>query len=171
MPKRTEVEARIKTNKLLEKSGWRLFDDENGEANVWLEPEVKITKESFDSLGSDFEKTKRGYVDYLPLDENKFPLAVLEAKREEKNPLDGKEQAKKYARSLNVRFVILSNGNSHYFFDLKTGNPQPIREIPHQESFKGRQIFKNDIQKFCSEPVNEDCIALSQRPDVVKGPN
>ena len=31
-----EAEARIKINKLLEKSGWRLIDDENGLKNVKL---------------------------------------------------------------------------------------------------------------------------------------
>ena len=36
---------------------------------------------------------------------------MLEAKAEDKNPLVGKEQARKYARSLNCRFVILSNAN------------------------------------------------------------
>ena len=44
---------------------------------------------------------------------------VLEAKREAKNPLDGKEQARIYAHSLNVRFVILSNGKSTLFLGLK----------------------------------------------------
>lgn len=60
-------------------------------------------------------------IDFLLLDENSFPLAVLEAKRKEKNPLDGKEHARKYAQSKNVRFVILSNGNLHYFWDIDTG--------------------------------------------------
>lgn len=46
-----------------------------------------------------------------------FPLIVLEAKAEGKDPLVGKEQARRYARSLNCRFVILSNGNLHYFWD------------------------------------------------------
>ena len=171
MSKKTEAEARIKINKLLEKSGWRLFGDENEGANVRLEPEVKITKNDIDSLGNDFEKTKKGYVDYLLLDEDNFPLAVLEAKREERNPLDGKEQARKYARSLNVNYVILSNGNIHYFWDLETGNPQLIREIPRQESLKGRKKVKRDIKKLSGEKIDEDYIAESQNLSVVKGPN
>ena len=32
-----EATARLKINKLLEKSGWRLLDDENGSANVIVE--------------------------------------------------------------------------------------------------------------------------------------
>ena len=51
------------------------------------------------------------------------PIAVLEAKSEKLDPLVGKEQARKYAHSKNVRFAILSNGNLHYFWDLEQGNP------------------------------------------------
>ena len=47
-----------------------------------------------------------------------FPFIVLEAKAEDKSPLVGKEQARQYARSQNCHFVLLSNGNLHYFWDL-----------------------------------------------------
>ena len=62
------------------------------------------------------------------------PLIVLEAKSEDKNPLVGKEQAHKYARSQNCRFVILSNGNLHYFWDLERGNPYIITSFPTPDS-------------------------------------
>ena len=86
-----EAKARIKINKLLEEAGWRFFDDENGKANVQLESNVKITENQLDEFGEDFEQTRNGYIDFLLLDEEGFPIAVLEAKREEKKPLDGKE--------------------------------------------------------------------------------
>ena len=85
-------------------------------------------------LGDDFEKTSTGFVDFLLLDEKGFPLVVLEAKSEDKEPLVGKEQARTYAKSLNCRFVILSNGNLHYFWDLQRGNPNQITSFPTQDS-------------------------------------
>lgn len=100
-----EATARIKINKLLEAAGWRFFDDASGPANVRLEPTVAIKAADLDSLGEDFEKTERGFVDFLLLDARGFPLIVLEAKAEDKDPLVGKEQARKYARSQNCRFV------------------------------------------------------------------
>src|ERR1019366_2847066 len=108
MPK--EARARIKINKLLEESGWRLLDEPNRRANVEVEGNVKL-----EGLGEDFEHTKTGFIDYLLLDDNEKPLCVLEAKSEAKDPLDGKEQARKYATSKgkNCRFIILSNGNLH----------------------------------------------------------
>lgn len=104
-------------NKLLEKAGWYFFDTENKPANILLEQNVKITQKHFDEFGEDFEKTKNGYTDFTLIDENSFPIAVLEAKSEDKHPLVGKEQARTYAKSLNVRYIILSNGNIHYFWD------------------------------------------------------
>jgi len=103
-----EAKARIKINKLLEQAGWRFFDNEKGQANISLEPNVKLTQKDIDVFGEDFESTKNGFIDFLLLDEKGFPLVILEAKKEDKNPLDGKEQARKYAHTENSRFVILS---------------------------------------------------------------
>ena len=50
-----EAQARIKINKLLEAAGWRFFDDAQGQANVVLEPNVKLTQPQVDALGNDFD--------------------------------------------------------------------------------------------------------------------
>lgn len=113
MPQK-EATARIKINKLLEAAGWRFFKDGDALANITLEPSVTIKATDLDALGADFEKAENGYVDFVLLDAKGFPFIVLEAKAEDKNPLAAKEQARKYARSQNCRFVMLSNGNLHY---------------------------------------------------------
>ena len=92
-----EATARIKINKLLESAGWRLFADGNNAANIRLEASVTLKKADLDRLGDDFEKTGTGYVDFLLLDDRDFPFIVLEAKSEDKSPLVGKEQARRYA--------------------------------------------------------------------------
>jgi len=165
-----EAKARIKINKLLEDAGWQFFDDENGEANIQLENNVKITKTHFDEFGEDFEKTSNGFIDFLLLDDKGFPLVVLEAKREGKNPLDGKEQARKYAKSINVRYVILSNGNLHYFWDMESGNPQIITQFPTQESLKSHSAFKPNPKSLVNELVEDDYVVLTQKPDYASDP-
>jgi type I restriction enzyme R subunit len=55
-----EAQARIKINRLLEKAGWRFFDDEKGPANIALEAGTKITKRDIDAFGEDFEETHQG---------------------------------------------------------------------------------------------------------------
>ena len=125
-----EATARIKINKLLEAAGWRFFPEGSAPANIRLEPSVTIKSSDLDALGENFEKTSKGFIDFLLLDTKGFPFIVLEAKSEDKNPLVGKEQARKYAKSQNCRFVILSNGNLHYFWDLERGNPYIITSFP-----------------------------------------
>ena len=165
-----EAKARIKINKLLEESWWRFFDTPEGRANICLEVNTKLTQQTISNLGEDFEKTKTGFIDFLLLDERGFPFAVLEAKREEKNPLDGKEQARRYAKSQNIRFVILSNGNLHYFWDIETGNPYVITTFPNYESLTHKQSFKPNPENFANEKVSSDYIAITQKPDYQNDP-
>lgn len=160
-----EATARIKINKLLEAAGWRFFPVGDQPANIRLEPSVTVRSLYLDALGDNFEKTGKGFVDFLLLDAKGFPLIVLEAKAEDKNPLVGKEQARKYARSQNCRFVILSNGNLHYFWDLERGNPYVITSFPTPESVIGYQKVTPDPQRLITEQVGEDYIALTQRPN------
>ena len=164
MPEK-EATARIKINRLLEAAGWRFFPENGRPANIRLEPAVALKSADLENLGEDFEKTRKGFIDFLLLDARGFPLIVLEAKAESKNPLAGKEQARKYARSQNCRFVILSNGNLHYFWDLERGSPYLITTFPTPDSVAGyRQQVVPDPKRLVGEPVDADYIVLTQRP-------
>ncbi|HET6460823.1 MAG TPA: DEAD/DEAH box helicase family protein [Syntrophales bacterium] len=154
-----EAKARIKINKLLEDSGWRFFKTPDGPATILVEPSVKL-----EEAGDDFEKIKKGFVDYLLLDESGFPVCVLEAKSEDKDPLIGKEQARDYANSQKVRFILLSNGNIHYFWDKELGNPTRISRFPSVETLNGRKKFSPDTSKLVREDVRDNYIVLTQNP-------
>lgn len=160
-----EAQARIKINKLLEATGWRFFDDDQGQANIVLEPKVKLTKAAIDALGENFEADGRGFIDFLLLDERGFPLIVLEAKSEDKNPLAGKEQARKYAKSQNCRLVILSNGNLHYFWDLQRGNPYIITTFPKPASVASHLKTAPNPSRLIEEVIEDDYVVLTQRPN------
>ena len=165
-----EAKARIKINKLLEDAGWRFFDDQNGIANIVLENNVKMTQEDMDAFGNDFEKTKQGFIDFLLLDEEGFPFIVLEAKSGDKSPLDGKEQARGYAQAKKARFIVLSNGDLHYLWDLQSGNPEMITALPRLEDFKDLSIFKSDPTRLADEVVEEDYVVLTQLPNYTTDP-
>ncbi len=162
MPK--EAQARIKINKLLEAAGWRFFDDKHGKANIALEPNVKLVQPQVDALGNDFETTSKGFIDFLLLDDKGFPLLVLEAKAEHINPLTAKEQTRKYAKSQNCRFVILSNGNLHYLWDLNQGSPHIITRFPAPDAIKGYTRFQPDPSRLVAEDVPLDYITRTQMP-------
>jgi len=165
-----EAKARIKINKLLEEAGWRFFDTDEGRANIILENNAKLTQTELNELGVDFESTTNGYIDYLLLDNKGFPFIVLEAKKEEINPLFAKEQARKYAQSQNCRFVILSNGNLHYFWDLQRGNPNIISKFPRPETVMGYSDYKPNPDVLINETVNDDYIVKTQKPDYQSDP-
>ncbi len=160
-----EAAARIKINKLLEAAGWRFFADGKLPANIQLEPSVSIKSQDLDALGENFEKAKKGFIDFLLLNEKNFPFIVLEAKSEDKSPLVGKEQARKYAKSQNCRFVILSNGNLHYFWDLERGNPYLITSFPTPASVSGYQKSVPDPKLLTEEVIGNDYVVLTQRPN------
>jgi type I restriction enzyme R subunit len=151
-----EAQARIKINKLLEAAGWRFFDDAHGKANVVLEANSKLVQTDVDAFGENFEQAKKGLIDFLLLDEKGFPCAVLEAKSEDKEPLDGKEQARVYAQGQKVRFIILSNGNLHYFWDLEKGNPTVITAFPRPDSIAHLESAKPNLKELSQEVVTAD---------------
>jgi len=155
-----EAKARIKINKLLEESGWSFFDNNKGKATIKLESSIKM-----DDLGDDFEHSKNGFIDFLLVDENQNPILVLEAKKESLNPLVGKEQARNYAKSQKVKFIILSNGTLHYLWNIETGNPEKIQVFPTLESIKQYYQFNPDPGKLVSEQVNDDYVVLTQLPN------
>lgn len=160
-----EATARIKINKLLENAGWRFLADANGPANIQLELSVTLTQQALDQLGENFEKASKGFIDFLLLNEKGFPFIVLEAKAEDKNPLVGKEQARRYAKSQNCRFVILSNGNLHYFWDLERGNPYIITAFPAPKSVMGYEKTVPDPKRLIDEIVDDDYVVRTQRPN------
>ncbi len=166
-----EAKARIKINDLLKEAGWKFFDDAEGKANIVLENNVKITESHINTLGENFETTKNGFIDFLLLDKKGFPFIVLEAKSEDKHALAGKEQARKYAQSQHCRFIILSNGNSHYLWDLQRGNPVAITKFPSPDSVEGYADFKPNPAGLIRETFDKDYIVLTQKPDYKTDPS
>lgn len=165
-----EAKSRIKINKLLEESGWRFEDDKNGKANVRLEADVK-----FNELDEDLENAvtsdgRRGAIDFLLLDKDGRALVVIEAKKESIDPLFAKDQARTYARNSGARFVILSNGNIHYFWDTKHGNPDTISRFPTQDSITQYEKYTPNPVELAQTQVDENYIISTQIPAFATDP-
>lgn len=165
-----EAKARIKIDQLLKEVGWRFFEEAGKPANIQLETGVRITPAQLDAIGDNFEKARNGRLDYLLLDEKGFPYLVLEAKAAHIHPLAAKEQARRYADSQNCRFVILSNGDVHYFWDLKAGDPQPIHVFPGPEEALKFAAFNPQPQRVVNEIVGADYIIRTQMPQFERDP-
>ncbi|TVR82963.1 MAG: hypothetical protein EA412_01195 [Chitinophagaceae bacterium] len=165
-----EAHARIKINRLLEEAGWRFLDGDGGRANILLENHVKITQNVIDAWGNDYEQTSSGSLDFLLVDSDNKPVCVLEAKKESLHPLVAKEQARKYAKASGVRYVILSNGIVHYFWDITKGNPKPIYKFPSPDEIGAIRDWNPDRNALAAEPVSNDYIVKVQMPDYAQRP-
>jgi type I restriction enzyme, R subunit len=171
MSTNNEAKARIKINRLLETAGWRFEDGPEGPANIQLEAGVK-----YSDLGDDLENAvsrsgQSGAIDFLLLDKDKRPLVVLEAKREAIEPLSAKEQARNYARNIQARFIILSNGNIHYLWDTKHGNPETITRFPTPESISQYESYEPNPAELASTVVDENYIISTQMPKFSNDPD
>lgn len=165
-----EAHARIRINQLLTEAGWLFFDTPAGKANILLENHVKITQQAIDAWGNDYEKTKNGALDFLLLDSDHKPICVLEAKKESLHPLVAKEQARKYAKTVGVRYVLLSNGIVHYFWDIANGNPKPIYKFPSPDEMGAIKYWNPDRNALATETVTIDYIAKVQMPNYAQHP-
>ena len=124
MPQHSEAFSRILIDKELEFCGWDLLDNR------------QVTFEYHNASGR---------ADYLLMNKNGGVLCVLEAKRDDKDPYDAKEQARGYAENLKAPFVILSNGKEHWFWNLERAHEHDayrIERLPSREDME-RQLLKN----------------------------
>jgi len=170
MPNSKEAKARIKINKLLEESGWRFDDDKNGKANIQLEAGVKFNELDEDLANAVTSDGRRGAIDFLLLDKDGRALVVVEAKKEAIDPLSAKEQARNYARNSSARFVILSNGNIHYFWDTKHGNPDTISRFPTQDSITQYEKYTPNPEELAQTPIDENYVIATQMPTFANDP-
>ncbi|MFU8973213.1 EcoAI/FtnUII family type I restriction enzme subunit R [Chryseobacterium wangxinyae] len=118
--------------------------------------EAYIIREHYFTDGRKLSGNKRGerlFVDYL-LKYKNVPLAIIEAKRYNKQPTEGLQQAIDYAQKLKIDFVYSSNGKQIYEFCISKGKGDFIRNYPTPEEMYNR-IFtqKNSVkEKLLSIP-------------------
>ncbi len=129
----TEADARMLIDKLLETAGWAIIN------------KAQVSTE---------EASADGRADYLLKDSRTRPLAVIEAKRFVIDPYSAKEQALDYAQSLGVPFIILSNGQEHYFWDYADGDARRIMGMPSQADLERRANIKIHRKGSLPESLN-----------------
>ena len=89
-----------------------------------------------------FETRAGGRADYVLLDDKGMALCVLEAKREDHDPYDAKEQGRGYAENLHAPFILLSNGREHWFWNYQRADQQDayrVERLPSPEDLDAAQ--------------------------------
>ena len=123
-PGQNEAFSRVLIDKALEYSGWDLLNPQQ--------------------VSFEFHNAN-GRADYLLKDSLGRVLCVLEAKREELDPYDAKEQARGYAENLRAPFIILSNGREHWFWNYERADQRDayrIERLPSRDDLE-RVRLKN----------------------------
>lgn len=154
MSDKKEAYTRVIIDKMLTHVNWRLLDEEESRKNVILEYTIR-------------DKSKTGRSDYTLLDIYNRPIAIIEAKSPDKHPLSAKRQVKKYAHSIDVRYVYLSNGKEHYFWDTYEGEPEVIVQFHSQQELT--TLLRTDIvdlPTLSGFNFDEYSIAYLQNPKV-----
>lgn len=135
----SEAFSRILIDKALEASGWNLLDPQQIQFEL---------------------NTGSGRADYLLKGKRGGVLCVLEAKREDIDPYDAKEQARGYAENLTAPFIILSNGREHWFWNYERADQRDayrIERLPSREDLE-RLRLKNlqPPRPLMSESITAD---------------
>jgi type I restriction enzyme R subunit len=126
---------------LLKEAGWELTQEGR-------DTEYKVH-------GMPHNKDGIGYVDYVLWGEDGKPLAVVEAKRTQRNALEGQQQAKLYADCLEKEtgqrpLIFCSNGYEHWLWD---DTQYPLRQV---QGFYTREELKLAIERRNSRrPLQE----------------
>ena len=116
-------EAQIRKDKIdphLLETGWETKD------GIKAFTEFPINKGQIQLGGSYGERKK---VDYL-LTKNGANLGIIEAKSTEETYREGIQQAKEYARLLDIRFTYASDGDNYYQIDTISGDEKLVDRLP-----------------------------------------
>lgn len=108
-----------------------------------------ITREYYFTDGRKLIGNKRGrrnFVDYLLTYKN-TNLAIVEAKAESKDALDGLQQSIDYAEKLKIDYVYSTNGHKIYEHSLIDGKGQYIDNFPTPEDLFSRKYGSLDNKK------------------------
>ena len=149
----TEAEVRLqKIDGQLAQAGWS-----EKQGNLSKELQLKTGrrgKQVREEEGSYEQAMER--VDYLLKGRDGKPIAIIEAKRDARDPLEGKRQAEEYADHIyhlhHVRpFIFLTNGDTHLFYDYARGYP------PRRISgfFRPEDLEQYAFQQLYSQPLSK----------------
>ena len=117
-------------------------------------------------VGGKARRGKQKRADYILRYSPDFPLAVVEAKAQYRNPSEGLQQAKDYAEILGLKFAYSTNGTGIVEFDYSTGIERELHEFPSPGELWARLQQAENI----NDPVVAERLLTPTFPDRAKPP-
>lgn len=147
----TEEDIKVKyINPAIEKSGWDI--------NKNVKFEYCFTDGKIIVGGNKTKRGERKKADYLLYYLPNIPIAVIEAKANNRSVGDGMQQAIEYANILDVPFAYSSNGDGFLEHDMEAGVERELKmdEFPSPQElwnrYKGIMKINEEQEKIITEP-------------------
>lgn len=131
----------------------KLYDA--GWTNEQISEQKSFTDGQIFVSGNTTQRGKSKRADYLLRITRNFPIAVLEAKAAYKKPGDGLQQAKDYAKILDLRFAYATNGHRIIEYDDITHLEREIDKFPTPDELWKRLKQVDGIADDVGEKILE----------------
>lgn len=143
-----DVKLRFITPAILKK-GWSVED-------ITMETTVKLTDGKINMKGNLAARCRPKFADYVLYYNRATPIAIIEAKDANHTVSFGLQQAKEYAKMMDVPFAYSSNGLGFQEYDFLTGKERTfgMDEFPTKEELYARYFAEvNDGQGVTDEEM------------------
>jgi type I restriction enzyme R subunit len=151
-----ESDARIVIDELLRQAKW----DPADKSQVLTEFTVRGYSEavSEESLAThynnvDGDEIPTGRADYVLLNQNGRPLAVIEAKRAAIHPYHAKQQALPYAKQIGAPFLFLTNGELIYFWDYTNDDARIVNSFYSRRDLERLLYMREEAKPLATIPI------------------
>jgi len=141
-----DIKLRFITPAILNK-GWSVED-------ITMETKVKLTDGKINLKGNLVARSKPKFADYVLYYNRTTPIAIVEAKDANHSVAFGIQQAKEYAKMMDVPFAYSSNGQGFQEYDFLTGKERSLGmdDFPTKEELYNRYFAEiNDGQGVSEE--------------------
>lgn len=131
-------------------AGWDLL--------AQVREQVTFTAGRIQIFGKSVTRGEKKRADFILYYKNHFPIAIIEAKDNNHSSASGLEQAKDYARTLNIPFVYSTNGDEFVELDTLKGTEKIIKmeEFPSPDELFLRFLQVKDYNQEQKEVVLQD---------------
>lgn len=110
-----------------------------------MEAKVKLTDGKINLRGNIVTRGKAKFADYMLFYNRATPIAIVEAKDANHSVSFGMQQAKEYARMMDIPFAFSSNGFGFQEFDFLTGRERtfPMDGFPTKDELYARYLSES----------------------------
>ena len=157
----------------LEESGWKVkskamvIEELDTKQSNFKKRIYKVYKDTYEN------ELPSKYADYLLLDTNGDPLAVIEAKKTSKDPIAGQKQAEQYVNDIKSQtgkdiFIFLSNGYEIWFWNKPFENPRLVKGFHSRDDLERIRFQTHTKKSFSDVLTRKDIIDRPYQIECVK---